>query len=190
MMEPERANKIYLVALPEEPVLGRALELQEYFSNKYQVYEAPLPPLHVTMAILYANHPGSLSAAINSLNPLLPSFLPFSLTVRGCSCFPPPYKSLNLKVVPSKKLRHVSLQAIRTLETAGIQCHSMDHWDYHISLVNPVFALREWEEKEYLEACRLLKKESIDLTCRVRRLQLWDPQFPPLRILADYSPGE
>jgi hypothetical protein len=184
---PMDVDKYYLVALPENKVLQRALEIQEEFSKRYGVYEHPFPPLHLTVGILYISDEKTREAAIQLLNPLLTRFLPFRLGVKGRSCFPPPYKSVNLRVTPSKKLRQISWQTVKTLEQAGIKCHPMDGWDYHISLVNTVFAAREWSEAEYLEACQLLGKEKISLGCHVRSIQLWSPQFPPLHVLHEFN---
>ncbi len=183
-------DKFYLVALPENKVLQRALKLQEEFSRRYKVYEHPFPPLHVTVGILYIPRARGLAVATSLLKPLLPPFLPFRLTVQGRSCFPPPYKSVNLRVASSKKLRQISRETVKTLEGAGIKCHPMDGWDYHISLVNTAFAAREWSEEEYLEACEWLAKEHIRLACHARHIQLWHPEFPPLNVLADFNPGD
>lgn len=180
-------EKYYLVALPEDRILKRALKLQKEFSIRYRVYEDPFPPLHVTIGILYIPHGRELAAATTLLKPLLRRYLPFRLTVRGSSCFPPPYKSVNLKVTSSRKLRHMSRQVIKTLQPSGVKGHPMDHWDYHISLVNTVFAVREWTEAEYLEACEILSRENLHLSCQVRHIQLWHPEFPPLEVLADFS---
>lgn len=180
-------DKYYLVAILEDRVLLRGLALQEEFSKRYGVYEHPFPPLHLTVGILYIPREDARERAIELLHPLLTRFLPFRLTVKGRSCFPPPYKSVNLRVTPSKKLRQISRQIVRTLEPAGITCHPMDGWDYHISLVNTVFAAREWNEAEYLEACELLGKEKINLACQVRSIQLWKPEFPPLQVIHEFN---
>jgi len=182
-------DKYYLAALPEERVLETALNLQQKFSKKYRVYQEPFPPLHVTVGILYIPREQGLKEAVNLLEPILTPQLPFRLSVKGTSCFPPPYKSVNLQVTSSRKLRRLSRQAMKALEPAGIQCHPMEAWDYHISLVNTVFAAREWTEEEYLEACRLLREKKIRLACQVRRIQLWSPEFPPLKVQADFRPN-
>ena len=181
-------DKYYLVAIPEDQVLERARELQREFSRRYRVYDHNFPPLHVTLGILYISHGhNGWKDAVKLLSPLLHRQLPFRLTVKGTNCFPPPYKSVNLKVASTKKLRHISREIIKTLQPAGIKCQPMEGWDYHISLVNTVFAARQWTEEEYLEACELLGKEKVHLACRVRHIQLWLPEFPPLKVLADFT---
>lgn len=189
-IRPMDMEKYYLVALPEKRVLERALELQEEFSKRYGVYEHPFPPLHLTVGILYVPQADVGEVAIKLLDPLISRLLPFRLGVKGISCFPPPYKSVNLRVTPSKKLRQISRQTVKTMELAGIKCHPMEGWDYHISLVNTSFAAREWSEAEYLEACRLLGKERINLGCQVKSIQLWSPEFPPLRVMHEFNAWE
>lgn len=183
----ETMEKYYLVALPEDRILKRALQLQKEFSRRYRVYQEPFPPLHVTLGILYIPRGRELAAASRLLTPLLQRHLPFRLKVKGSSCFPPPYKSVNLKVVSPRKLRHISRQVSKALQPAGIKCHPMEDWDYHISLVNTVFAVREWTEEEYLEACELLGQEKLHLSCRIRHVQLWYPEFPPLKVMGNFT---
>ncbi len=180
-------KKYYLVALPEKKVLKRGLELQSEFSSRYGVYERPFPPLHMTLGIIYIQNQEEIQQVLTLLHPLLTSFLPFKLTVEGVSCFPPPYKSVNLRVRPTKKLRHMSKTIHRRLASFNISAHPMKEWDYHISLVNTVFANREWTEKEFSEACKTLVEIDLRLACFVKTIELWNPEFPPLNVIDRFT---
>ncbi|HHX76898.1 MAG TPA: 2'-5' RNA ligase family protein [Firmicutes bacterium] len=177
-------DSYYLVALPEKEILKKALKLQEEFSQRYGIYEPPYPPIHLTLAIIQPASESELAQAISLLTSLLPQFLPFRLHVKGISCFSPPYKSLNLAVAPSEELLTITRTVITRLATCGINSHAMEGWDYHISLVNTVFAAREWTEEEFNEACAQLARENLALTCTVNNAELWSPTFPPLKVLA------
>ncbi len=176
-------NKYYLVALPENKVLSKALELQSRFSKRYKVYNPPFPSVHVTLGIIYSSDTNELEKATKLLEIVLPKYLPFQLKVIGRSCFSPPHKSLNLAVAPSQKLFQISQDIISNLRRINIKTHPMEEWDYHISLVNTVFAEREWTEEEYLEACDILKEEDLNMSCSIKTIELWSPDFPPLKVI-------
>ncbi len=177
-------DSYYLVALPEKEVLRKALKLQEELSQRYRIYKPPYPPIHVTLAIIKPAAESELAKAISLLTSLVPRFLPLQLRVKGISCFSPPYKSLNLAVTPSQKLLTITRTVITRLAACGVNSQAMEGWDYHISLINTVFAVREWSEEEFNEACAWLAKASLALTCTVNTVELWSPTFPPLKVLA------
>jgi 2'-5' RNA ligase len=182
----ETERNYYLVATLEGAIAAIGKALQKEFSRCYRVYREPYPPLHLTV--------GVLSFPLDKLEPLeeilagvVAPFLPLALRTLGESCFPAPFKSINLSVERSRPLSDLSTRVARAVTGAGFSAEPFDHWDYHISLVNCNYAAREWSEAEYQEACRRLARENLRLSGQSRRLELWDPVFPPLRILAAFE---
>ena len=182
----EPGAKYYLVAIPEGKIAEKGEALQKEFSALYRIYCEPYPPLHITVAVL--SFPLEALAQIETnLAEAIKSRLPLKLLTLGESCFPDPYKSINLSIERSRELVNLSTRVIELITDAGFIAESFDGWDYHISLVNRNYAAREWTEAEFEDACRRLRKERLVLTGTAHRLELWDPQFPPLKVLASFT---
>ena len=182
----DQPDKYYLVAIPDGDIAVRGAALQEGFSRSYGVYSDPYPPLHLTVGVL-SFPPGSLEKVKAAMAGAIIPFLPLTLLSLGESCFPAPFKSINLSIERSATLVELSARVHRAVTGAGYGAESFEHWDYHISLVNCNYAAREWSEAEFREACRLLARENLVLTGSARRLELWEPSFPPLKILASFE---
>jgi 2'-5' RNA ligase len=176
----------YLVAILEGAIAARGEALQKEFSRRYRVYREPYPPLHLTVGVL--SFPTDRLAPLREiLAGIIVPFLPLALRTLGESCFPAPFKSINLSVENTRPLAGLSERVARAVTSAGYEAEAFENWDYHISLVNCNYAAREWSEAEYQEACRRLARENLVLTGQSRRLELWDPAFPPLKILAAFE---
>ncbi len=172
----------YLVAIPEGDIAVKGKTLQEKYSRQYGIYRKPYPPLHLTVGIL--SFPLHFLEQLNlSLEKVIRPFLPLQLKSTRESCFPDPHKSINLALEHSASLTALSAEVIRTVTAAGFSAEPFDQWDYHISLVNCYYAFRAWSNAEYRKACRELAEENLCLEGCTRRLELWDPKFPPLKVL-------
>lgn len=182
----EQAGRHYLAAIPEGEIAARGSALQKEFAARYGVYREPYPPLHLTVAVLYFP-PAHLAAVREALSAAVAPFLPLALQTASESCFPAPFKSINFAVVRSEALVKLSARAGEAAASAGFTAESFEYWDYHISLVNCNYAVREWSEAEYQEACLRLAREKLQLKGWARRLELWDPSFPPLKVLAVFE---
>ena len=180
-------DSYYLVALPRGEVLEWATRFQQEIADRYGIYEKPYPPIHMTMGVLFPNKNSELQRAVSILHGVLGQRSPFSIQIEGSSCFAPPYKSLNLSVAHTPELLSVARDVYDHLHDQGIEAKNMHNWDFHISLVNTVFARREWSIEEFYEACYLLENRPIDLKCDIQKLQLWSPHFPPLSVAASFK---
>lgn len=159
--------------------------MQKEFSALYRIYNEPYPPLHITVGVL-SFPPEELVRLQAKLAEAIKAGLPLRLLTLGESCFPDPYKSINLSIERSKELVTLSTRVSELISGAGFTAESFAGWDYHISLVNRNYAAREWSETEFADACRRLRKERLVLTGAASRLELWDPEFPPLKVLASF----
>ncbi len=184
-----QSARYYLVAIPEGELAARAEALQKEFSLRYGVYREPYPPLHVTVAVIDLL-PAELSRIKPKLAETIKPFLPLQLIALGESCFPEPYKSINISIEHTAELIRLSTAVINLVTGLGYNAVSFDGWDYHISLVNCNFAAREWSEEEFEEACRRLSQEQLSLSGAARRLELWEPLFPPLKVVAAFNSRE
>lgn len=185
--EDRQFPKYYLVAIPEGEIADRAKALQKELSTLYGIYREPYPPLHITVGVITFPARELYSIQTKLQNTVIP-YLPLKLSTLGESCFPDPHKSINLSIERTGELVELSSKVIALVNEAGFSADSFENWDYHISLVNCNYATREWTEEEYEEACRRLRRERLVLTGAARRLELWDPAFPPLKVLATFGP--
>ncbi len=181
-----KENSYYLVALPRGEVLGWASRLQQEIAERYGIYEKPYPPVHLTLGILYPDNQADLDKAVALLNIILAKKKAFSIKVKGSSCFAPPFKSLNLSVESTPELESITREIYLRMKSNNIEANPMEDWDFHISLVNTIFARREWTVEEFYEACYLLEIMPLNLDCKITKLQLWSPRFPPLSVIATY----
>lgn len=179
----------YLVALPRGEVMRWAAIFQQELAERYNVYDKPYPPLHITVGIIYPENEQELQKAIRLLEGLFAKTAPFPVKITGASCFAPPFKSLNLSVERDAALESISNKTYEILQAHGISAQAMDDWDFHISLVNRVFARRELTGEEFQEACHVLQGVSLSLTCDIKQIQLWSPAFPPLSVIASFKLG-
>jgi len=167
--------RYYLAAIPEGEMEMKALALQKEFST------------HITVGIL-AFPSDQFERLRSGLAAAVIAYLPLKLATLGESCFPEPYKSINLSIERTRELAGLSAKVFELVEGLGFTAESFEGWDYHISLVNGNYAAREWTKAEYEDACRRLSRERLALTGTARRLELWNPQFPPLKVLASFGP--
>lgn len=181
-----QSARYYLVAIPEGEMAARAEALQKEFSLRYGIYREPYPPLHVTVAVIELP-PAGLSRLRPKLAEIIKPFLPLQLIAQGESCFPEPYKSINISIKHTPELVQLSAAVINLVTGLGYNAVSFDGWDYHISLVNCNYAAREWSEEEFEDACRRLSQEKLSFSGTARRLELWEPLFPPLRVVTAFS---
>lgn len=181
----KQPKKYYLVAIPDGELAVKAKALQEEISELYKVYREPFPPLHLTVAVI-AFPPAALVNITEQLAGFAKDFLPLKLSTLGAGCFPDPYKSIHLSVERTDELVRLSSTVFALLTGIGYSADSFNSWDYHISLVNRNYAAREWTEAEFEEACLHLSREQLVLTGTAKRLELWDPAFPPLNVLASF----
>ncbi len=179
----------YLVALPRGEVMHWAAIFQQELAERYGVYDKPYPPLHITVGIIYPENEQELQKAARLLDELFSRAVPFPVTITSASCFAPPYKSLNLSVERNAALEAITSKTYELLQTHGISAQAMQDWDFHISLVNRIFARRELTGEEFQEACRMLQDISLSLTCDIQKIQLWSPAFPPLSVIASFKLG-
>ncbi len=177
----------YLVAIPQGELLQEAARLQREVSNRYCMYDEPYPALHVTVGTVYPENAEQLQQASYIMKRTLRCFAPFDIHVNGSSCFSPPNKSLNLAIIEDSTVRQLAKTVQHSLASAGISCKDMTDWDFHITLVSPIYAKREWSGEEFRQVCNLMETQSVKLTCTVRMLELWSPTFPPLIVIDRYS---
>lgn len=179
-------DRYYLAAIPEGAVLEAGLALQQELARRYPIYRRPYPPLHVTVGVFCC--PGKrLDPLYPHLERVVPPFLPLELAVEGAVCFPAPYHSINLGIRRTVALAQLSEAARQAAASAGFAAQPFADWDYHISLLNSHYARRELTEEEYREACRLMEEREIRPQSAAHRVELWDPAFPPLTVLARFA---
>ena len=173
------------MAIPGGDIAVKGKALQEKYSRQYGIYRKPYPPLHLTVGILY--FPLNFLEQLHMiLEEVVRPFFPLHLKSTRASCFPDPHRSINLALEPSASLTKLSAKVIEAVNAAGFSAESFEQWDYHLSLVNCYYASRAWSEAEYREACRQLAKENLCLEGYSHRLELWGPDFPPLKVLARF----
>lgn len=180
-------KKYYLVAIPDGELVVRAIALQKEISALYKVYREPFPPLHLTVAVI-AFPLTALFKITELLSETTKEFLPLKLSTLGAGCFPEPYKSIHLSVERTEELAGLSSKVVALMTGAGYSADPFKNWDYHISLVNRNYAAREWTEAEFEEACLRISREQLVFSGTAKRLELWDPAFPPLTVLASFHP--
>ena len=180
------SSSYYLAARLEGELLEKALMLQEYLATRYNLYQKPYPPLHVTVGVIFPQSKNGLSKAAELLKSTVKNYLPFDIRAISINCFDSPYKSVNLLIEENHTLRSLSAEIYKVLQENNIEARPFDNWDYHISLANTFYAVREWTYQEFREAVSLLRTEEIYQKCNVSKIELWDPIFPPLKVLATY----
>lgn len=177
----------YLAARLEGELLEKALMLQEYLATRYSLYQKPYPPLHVTVGVILPQNKKSLSKAVELLKSTVENYLPFDIRAISINCFDRPYKSVNLLIEKNHKLSSLSAEVYQVMQENNIEARPFNNWDYHISLANTYYAAREWTYQEFREAVSLLRSEEINHKCTISKIELWDPIFPPLKVLAAYN---
>ena len=182
----QKTNTYYLVVLLEGELLKKAAELQNLLATRYNLYKGPYPPLHVTVGVIAPENETELAKTTSLLKPCMEKHLPFIIRSTGIGCFDSPYKSVNMLINKNESISALSAEVYKTMVSNSIDARSFENWDYHVSLANTFYASREWSYKEFQEAASLLAGEKFDLKCTVSTAQLWDPNFPPLRVLAAY----
>ncbi|ACB85438.1 2'-5' RNA ligase family protein [Natranaerobius thermophilus] len=173
-------NKLFLVAIPRGRLLSVASSIQRKLNEIFDIYDEKLPPLHVTIDHLTINNQDEYDKAVQIIENICHSKPPFNLQVNGFSFFGPPHKSINLYVEKTTQLQDLSLEIHEALEQEGLSSRPIyNEWEYHISLINTTFALREWSETEFTKAKELVKEWNVNMSCKVEWLELWKPKFQP-----------
>ena len=188
-MKQDLNDMLFLVAIPRGKLLKTSRQLQEKLNNKFQLYRDKLPPLHVTIERLNIDDEEKYVKAVNIIDSVCDLTEPFEVTVNGFSFFEPPYKSINLNVSTTDPIKRLSENLNAELLREGFTDRKFDeNWHFHISLVNMVFADREWSDVEFEEAKAMMQNWKLNLTCKVEWLELWRPQFNPRLVIEDFFP--
>lgn len=174
----------YLVAVPEGKAAVDLLRLQSLLSRRYNMYEEPYPVLHITVAVIEREQ--DIGCAIPIIHQISRQTLPFSVLIHGERCFDDPFFSVGIGVT-GEKLSFLAGRLEGALLREGINARSFAHWHFHVHLIHPVFATRVWQPDEFQEACKIIKRLAPSISCPIRKLQLWEPEFPPLKILAEFA---
>lgn len=173
----------YLVAIPKGDVMQELVHLQKFISRKFQMYTKHYPSLHVTVGVIeYCKDIDRLSPVLQNIVKTYPRF---TVHIHGQRCFHAPYLSVGV-AVHSQTLSHLTGNLEGTLINGGFCARSFSDWDFHISLVSPHFANRSWNNREFQEACRIVERHTPSGNCFIDRLELWEPEFPPLNILEQF----
>ncbi len=181
---------LYLVGVPEGEVMKEASQLQRWLDRRFDLFQGRYPPLHVTLNVLCPQGKKQTQKAFSKIRSALEGRPPFSITVRGAGCFALPYKSLHLRVEKMPPLSALSRRVHRDLARSGIPSLNMEEWNYHITLVNPLFARREWSLREFAQACRLVEKYKPRSAGRINRMELWSTASPPFHRVASFVLGK
>lgn len=188
-MREDLKNRLFLVAIPRGKLSKIAGQLQDKLNSRFDLYRSKLPPLHVTVESLNIVNEKDFEKAVKTIKTICENTSPFEVHVDGFSFFGLPYKSINLNVVPTSSLTNLSRELNKELKKEGLSDREFDeNWKFHISLINMVFADREWDESEFQKAREIVEKWEIDLTCQVEWLELWRPQYNPRLVIEDFFP--
>lgn len=158
-------------------------KLQEQISSTFNMYEKPYPVLHLTVGVLGYCH--DIERVFPVLEDVFASFRRFNVRVQGNRCFNAPYLSVGV-AVDSQPLSFLAGRLEGALYNAGFSPLSFARWDFHISLVSPLFASRQWSIPEFVRACHTVDRCAPSGDCEIQRLELWEPEFPPLTVLAQF----
>lgn len=180
------SGTLYVVGIPQGELIETAKSIQRRLDKQYGLFGGVYPPLHLTLNVFYSRNQESLHKAASTLRMLLQGQPPFKITVNGASCFNPPYKSLHLQAQKNSMLESISRRIHRGLALRGVPSQNMKNWDFHITLVDPLFAQREWTLQEFKQVCRILKNEKLRLHGWVKKLELWMPTSPPFHHIASF----
>lgn len=176
-------KNFYIVTIPQGEIANELLLLQKFISRRFRMYDVPYPTLHITVGVLENGCIRHKASPV--LQSVAGSFAPFHASVSGKRCFAAPYKSVGV-AVHSDILACLAGRLEGSLTEAGCTVRTFSSWHFHINLINPLYARRTWSASEYREACRLVKKHAPAGSFHLDKLELWDPRFPPLRVLGKY----
>jgi len=173
----------YIVAIPEGTVMTELLRLQKLLSQAFMMYTKPYPTLHLTVGVF--SHCQEVERAFPILQNISASLPTFSVKIQGECSFKAPLLSVGVHI-QSHLLSCLAGKLEGSLLQAGFSPHSFAHWDFHISLVNPIFACRRWSNAEFTRASRFIERHAPSGSATVSHLELWSPTFPPLNILGQF----
>ncbi len=189
-MSNQLKNKLFLVAIPSGKLLYEAQSIQAKLNDKYKLYNPfHLPPLHVTIDHLSIEDEEDYYKATQIIQKICDKTPAFNLSVNGFSFFYTPHKSINLYVEKTTKLKNLAGE-IHTILNREKLSNRPDYteWEFHISLINTVFASRDWSDEEFSQALEYVKQWDLNLNCRIEWLELWKPQYKPQLIIEEFFP--
>ena len=147
------------------------------------MYTAPYPGLHLTVGVIEDAKPVSHSFAL--LRDIAANCPPFSVHIKGERCFGDPFLSVGVNVT-SQRLAYLAGEVEGAVTQSGLTPRTFNRWNFHISLLHPQFARRTWTAAEFREACLLVRRYAPEGSCRIKGLELWEPDFPPLKIIEQF----
>jgi 2'-5' RNA ligase len=170
-------KRLFVVALCEGELKNRALLLQKIFAEKYQIYKRLLPPLHITLEVVYAPDNRAIEGTVEAIKKATQSIGPFAVKSKGFTCFPPPYKSIGLLIEKNHELDLAVTKIRSCLEENKVLVANPfgQNWIFHLTLVNTFLADRKWSDAEFFTACNLVENVPLDVTGEVERIEIWHP---------------
>lgn len=165
--------KYYLVALFDDESYSQIEKIQKSVCKKYRLYKN-MPVLHLTLEVI--EDPRNIDEACRVIRDILKPYKKFKISVDGAICFDAPYKSVNLDVENKGYIMRLTRQINDRLKLCRFKVREdVENWDLHISLANTNYAVRQWSNKEYSNACQVVKEMNIQEKIKIKEIQLWKP---------------
>lgn len=183
-----KTQPLYVVALPDGPVVEQALIWQRQLIERFPVYtREPFPPLHVTLATL--NFPGAmLPEIIKRMETVSHKIDPIPVKSSGFGCFGHPSLAVTVYIERSDELDTLTRTVRHALASTDLlQPLSVERWAYHMTLSSAITADQPWDEGTFARACYYKSVEFIPLSGTLTTLALWFPEFRPLAEVKRFS---
>jgi 2'-5' RNA ligase len=178
----------FLVARPTGRLLSLAAEVQESLSEKYNLYQGVMPPLHLTLARIQSDADMGLAETIARIGEVTRRSSPLQMQASGYLRFGPPHLAVGVSIVGDEKLFRLRTELVSALRDKVVVTAN-DYWKPHITLASTTFG-RNWSEDEWNSAYGFALTYPIQAECTIDDLELWYPEFDPrIKIVARFRFG-
>lgn len=175
------SEELFIVLLPDGEVLEVAQEVQRRISEHFDLYEEGFyPQIHITLDRIKKDN---IEDALPIIRQVVEQSEPVEITIDKFECFDCfDNKVLVLDVLTNKSLDRFATRLHQKLMEEGLSTiDNYEQWNYHISLINNVFAKNPLSEKEFDQLCLTFDGLSSKCKSSAIAVEIWRPTLDPSR---------
>ncbi|MFW6035081.1 MAG: 2'-5' RNA ligase family protein [Halothermotrichaceae bacterium] len=168
-------EELFIVLLPGGQVLKKAVEMQKYLSEYYNIYkENKLPELHITIDRIKKEN---LKRVKQIVNEEIKKTGPIKIKLSQFECYQLSKNDfLVLKLEKTSSLMKFSSSLHQRLKAEALSTiDDYEKWKFHITIISSLFAENPLSQKDFDEVCLLLEGEQTCYTSPAERLEIWIP---------------
>lgn len=182
-LEKETTKQLYFIAIiPPSPVLEEAMELKNYFNEKYKSKASLNSPPHITLHMPFQWKEEKENLLIEKISAFAKPFHSFELNFLNFNCFPPRVIYIDVEKNDALIILQKDLQRFCKIELNLFNANYKEHaFHPHVTL-----AFRDLKKQDFVAAWEEFKERKFERTCKVISISLLKHDGKKWNVFSDF----